>query len=190
MDSSLLQSGQNLSRQLCFNTTRSPPLFIRHWTIAPYRICSSNYSRIVLVENICFLSDLMQLEWTESLTVSPSPELHWGSARALLRSEGCCGMGCAVSPKACLPSSEMNLCPMLQECWRWRGFWGNVFIEPRRHRAGQGCLSHLLHPHRAFMRYVMVWGFRVTINWLNPNSQFGVLAAVWWFLAGQDLESF
>lgn len=38
-----------------------------------------------------------------------------------------CGMGCAVSPKACLPSSEINLCPMQQECRWWRGFWGNVF---------------------------------------------------------------
>lgn len=73
----------------------------------------------------------------------------------------------AVSPKACLPSSEMNLCPMQQECRRWRGFWWNVFIEPRRHRAGRGCLPRLLHPPRAFMRYgspCQLSRFRVTVR--------------------------
>lgn len=32
--------------------------------------------------------------------------------------------------------------------------------------------------------------FMVTIYCLNPNSQFGILAAVWRFLAGQDLKAF
>lgn len=86
------------------------------------------------MESFLLPSNLTQLEWR----VSPSPELHSGSARAPPRSEERSGTGRTVSPKACLPSSEMNLCPMQQECWWWRGFWGNVFIEPRRHRAGRG----------------------------------------------------
>lgn len=45
----------------------------------------------------------------------------------------------------------------------------------------------------AFKRYgspSQLWGFRVAINLMHPNLQFGVLAAVWWFLAGQDLKAF
>lgn len=84
--------------------------------------------------------------------LSPPLGFYSGPTWDPLRLQDCCGMGRTAHPEACLPSSEMNLCPTQQECWWWQSFWANVFIKPRRHRAAQGRLSHLLHPHCIFMR--------------------------------------
>ena len=64
------------------------------------------------------------------------------------------------------------------------------------HRATspQGYASPLLHPILCLYEIWLVpassGALGVTINWATVNSQFGVLAAVWWLLAGQDLEAF
>lgn len=58
--------------------------------------------------NICLYFLYINAHLVGMNQVSFLPRLH--------RDHKTCGMGCAVSPKACLPSSEINLCPMQQEC--------------------------------------------------------------------------
>lgn len=83
-----------------------------------------------------------------------------------------------MSPEACLPSSKMNLLDAAGMLVM-TGLLRKCFYRDSTPRGRTGCLSGLLHPCH-------FWSFMTTVT---LNLQFGVLAAIRWFLADQDLKS-
>lgn len=70
---------------------------------------------------------------TEMKSPSQLPETCWDHRKAL-------GWDKLCPPRPVYPAQRW-ICSMQQECWWWRGFWGNVFIETRRLGAGRAaCL--------------------------------------------------